>query len=119
VERWADCLDKAGARYRLRVAVRPDPAFRRKHAEFLKESFSRWIRNPEAHDRLAAEVEPAVRWAMLHDWELGTALAQAASGFFRDRHRYLETGILVSLPGVRLSRPAPTQPPVQIGFAFG
>jgi hypothetical protein len=115
---WSDCLDKAGRRYRLRVAARPDAAFRRRHAEILRDSFSRWIRHPEANDRLAAEVEPAIRWALVHDWELGTALAQAASGFFRDRQRHLETGVLVSLPGVQFMRPAPTHEPVQIGFAF-
>lgn len=115
-EQWADCLDKGGRRFRLRVASRPDPAFRRRHAEVLKDSFSRWIRNPEANDRLAAEVEPAIRWALVHDWPLGVALAQAASGYFRERQRHLETGVLVSLPGVQFTRERAATAGVQISL---
>jgi hypothetical protein len=61
-----------------------------RHAGVLRETFLQYSREPEECDKYLPEVQPALEWALRHDWPLATSLAECASAFLRAQHRQLE-----------------------------
>lgn len=92
-------IDRSGSRLRLRARAHPRKvdAVRGRHAAALRDAFTRWSADPVAATRLVPEVELAIRWAILRDWQLAAQLAQSAGSFLRGVDRRTEAAYLYDL----------------------
>ena len=84
-EGFVDPLDFAGTRFRLSARsqqaalVAPDASLRRAHAAALP-----------GRPAFIAEIENALEWALLNDWDLARALAIRSFGFLKKEERLRE-----------------------------
>ncbi len=90
--RWIDPMDAAGLCYRLGAgAVEPvGEEYRRRHAEALAESFSKWGTQPGSCRTLLAEMDTAFAWALRSNWKLAIRLGHCAAGFLNQEGRLAE-----------------------------
>jgi len=63
---------------------------RRRHAELVRTTISRWAKNPAGCKRYMAEITRAFRWAVAADWPLACGLAQQGFSFLRAHGRVAE-----------------------------
>ncbi len=109
-ERLADPFDDAEGRLRLSaasVAAAGDslPDERRRHAEAVHRTVSKWEKSPGDCKRCAAELMPALRWAAGSDWPLAAEIARRGFAFFRSVRRVAEGAeLLVALRDAADSR---------------
>ncbi len=102
-EAYVDPLDGAGTRFRLSglsqaaaLAVPDSAALRRAHASALHTAFS--VATPQSARRaLIAELEHAIDWALLHDWDLARALARRSFQFLKANGRLREAARVYEL----------------------
>jgi hypothetical protein len=95
-EGFVDPLDDMGARFRLSARSQQAAldandceAFRRGHAAALCAAFSGRKPYPELR-ALVAELENALEWALLNDWNLATRLATRSFPFLKKEGRLRE-----------------------------
>lgn len=90
--RWIDPVDAAGLRYRVGAAAvaPPEDEYRRRHAEAVAETFSKWGTQPGSCGTLLAEMDSAFSWALVSNWKVATRLGHCAAGLLNREGRLAE-----------------------------